>query len=133
MNERRIDTLAVDVCTECRGLWIDWFDGDTLTVAQMSAPLSMRAPTPMRADARCPRCTRPLEARNHEAIGPVVHRCIECAGTFVPREVFDALVAFEPPRSEHPHEEKRPPEPGAPIRSLEELIARVAYAFGLKR
>jgi Zn-finger nucleic acid-binding protein len=101
MERRSAQDAEVDVCRECRGLWIDWFDGDTWMVANDALPLSMRDPLPLPAHAPCPRCTAVLFSARHEKTGPVVLRCPECFGTFVPRAALDDLVAFSP-KSERP-------------------------------
>jgi hypothetical protein len=104
MEERGAADVMVDVCPNCRGLWIDWFDGDTVEVAAKAAPLSVRAPVAIDpAKALCPRCIRPLSFTSHAiheghvsgpimGVGPVLLRCGECGGSFVPRTVFDELL-----------------------------------------
>jgi Zn-finger nucleic acid-binding protein len=106
MDERQVEEALIDVCPACHGLWLDWFDGDTLSLTYDVMPLSMRAPVAMPTDASCPRCTTRLEPRAHEGAGPLLHRCGECHGTFVPREAADALLEWSPPPSKKPTEEE---------------------------
>lgn len=104
MEERGAHDVMVDVCPGCRGLWIDWYDGDTVEVALKAAPLSVRAPVPIVPEkALCPRCHRPMLGttlvahadaitESKHGLGAYVLRCGECAGTFVPRTAFDELL-----------------------------------------
>jgi len=94
MELRAAGDATIDVCPTCRGLWLDWFDGDTLTLAELAMPLSRRASAPIPARVACPRCSRPLEERAHDANGPIVWRCLECAGSFLPRATVEALLIW---------------------------------------
>jgi hypothetical protein len=42
----------------------------------------------------CPRCSHPLEERAHDTSGPIVWRCLECAGSFLPRATVEALLIW---------------------------------------
>jgi Zn-finger nucleic acid-binding protein len=94
MDVRAAGDATIDVCPKCRGLWLDWFDGDTLALAEAAMPISRRPMAPVPAEAPCPRCSRALEERAHEAGGPVVWRCTECAGSFLPRGTVEALLIW---------------------------------------
>jgi Zn-finger nucleic acid-binding protein len=104
MNERQVDEALIDVCPACHGLWFDWLDGDTFSLTVGVMPLSMRAPVVVPIDATCPRCTKPLESRAHDGAGPILHRCSDCAGSFITREAATALLEWEPPPSVKPPE-----------------------------
>jgi ssDNA-binding Zn-finger/Zn-ribbon topoisomerase 1 len=131
MEERGAQDVMVDVCPNCRGLWIDWFDGDTVEVASKAAPLSVRAPVAIDlSKAFCPRCQRPLNFTNHVVhehasgnlanVGPVLLRCGECGGTFVPRTVFDEMLEL----ANHPDEETIPDSPlGKLLAALRRIFA----------
>ncbi len=88
----------IDVCPDCKGLWIDWYDGDLANVASDAAPLSVPLLPPTAGSdelrAGCPRCQCTLAAEMFvdEKKGPTIHRCAECGGAFVPRSSFDAIV-----------------------------------------
>jgi Zn-finger nucleic acid-binding protein len=92
----------LDVCDACGGLWVDWFDGEIqpLAVEAETARLDRGMPLPRPrsgvGDPRggCPRCGRALvpellrfsDAAEGELVSGVeLHRCSECAGSFVPR------------------------------------------------
>ncbi len=97
MEARSLSEAMVDTCPRCRGLWVDWFDGELISVVKESAPLSFR-PTvdvdPTRC--RCPRCDRVLMPETFSG-SILLLRCEECAGCFVPREAFTALMELELP------------------------------------
>ena len=95
MEARILEGCTVDVCSSCRGLWGDWFDGDLLDVARQTGPLSQRAPVLFDpARAACPRCLRPMTFGNAEGLATMVLRCGECGGTFVPRAAFADVLAY---------------------------------------
>ena len=94
MDLRAAGDATIDVCPTCRGLWLDWFDGDTLSLAELAMPLSRRASAPVPAKVLCPRCSDPLEERAHDTSGPIVWRCLECAGSFLPRATVEALLIW---------------------------------------
>ena len=103
MELRSLSEAMVDTCPRCRGLWVDWFDGDLLSVVHEVAPLSLRpsvALDPTRAHA-CPRCSHTLTPETFGG-SVLLLRCMECAGCFVPREAFTALLELDlPAHSRH--------------------------------
>ncbi len=127
METESVGDAEVDVCTVCRGIWIDWFDGEIRKVARTvvateRARGSVPPPphSPLRAEANatgaCPRCTRQLtsepyvvhttvgEAQAHTSVsqgtGADLLRCEECAGVFVPRASAGLLATL--PADEEP-------------------------------
>ncbi len=88
---------VVDVCRECAGIWVDWFDGELTGIARDAggarpAPESARpgkAITPS-----CPRCRRPLHEERYRDGAAVLLRCGECAGAFVPRASAKAIASL---------------------------------------
>jgi Zn-finger nucleic acid-binding protein len=112
MELRPAGDAMIDVCPTCRGLWLDWFDGDTLSLTELALPLSRRPGVAMRGEPPCPRCVRPLAEQGHEVTGPAVWRCGECAGTFLSRDAVDALLIWagtqwQPPPADAPPESLR--------------------------
>jgi Zn-finger nucleic acid-binding protein len=93
MDRRTIAEATIDVCSRCKGLWVDWFDGELTQVAREAAPLSV-ASTAVEGVSSfgCPLCQRILVSEEHAPGAARVWRCGECAGSFVPRASFDALV-----------------------------------------
>ena len=90
MEQRILEGCTVDVCGKCRGLWVDWFDGELLEVTRQMGALSHREPVAIPQDAGCPRCHRALAwGTPHTLL-----RCGECGGTFVPRPAFDELLGL---------------------------------------
>lgn len=95
MEQRLLSEATVDTCAQCRGLWVDWFDGDLVAIVKESAPLSFRPAVELPIGAPCPRCTRALMP---ESVGDVtLLRCAECAGCFVPRAAFNAVLDLDLP------------------------------------
>ena len=104
MREERTPSAEIDVCDECGGVWLDWFDGEPHAVAAEVEERRRGTPIPpMTARVRrCPRCTRTLDAdvlpwldaREGELdAGVEVFRCGECAGIFLPRSSTHLLHA----------------------------------------
>jgi len=122
MEQRLLSEATVDTCPQCRGLWVDWFDGELVAIVKESAPLSFRATGDLPRDAACPRCTRAL-AREAFA-GVQLLRCGECAGSFVPRDAFNALLDLDP------HALVRPEAPAEKKSAFERLLRAVAKLFG---
>lgn len=93
MESSPIEDAVIDHCLECAGIWVDWFDGDLPgVIRQVSAARGPRAPG--RGSGSCPRCQRPLEGEHVSgSVGYGIFRCGECAGTFIPRGSFDAVIA----------------------------------------
>jgi Zn-finger nucleic acid-binding protein len=130
MDRRQAQEAEVDVCGSCRGLWIDWFDGDAWTVASDALPLSERAPVVLPQGASCPRCEGPLSPGRHANTGPVVLRCAECFGTFVPRASLPQLLAFPPQSARVPlAEAEAEPRPSSD-RHRETFVDRIKRALG---
>lgn len=96
MELRNAGESVVDVCPTCRGLWIDWLDGDTRAVTELAMPLSIRADPPITRAPDCPRCKEALAQQTSSPGGLSLWRCGGCAGTFLPRSMVDTILALEP-------------------------------------
>jgi len=76
----------VEVCRQCRGIFLDWFDGEPRALASALVPPVdglWVGPEPGRVPGACPRCAVRLDVELFEGRGPYVHRCSACAGLFV--------------------------------------------------
>jgi Zn-finger nucleic acid-binding protein len=93
LDVRLLRDAEVDVCGQCKGIWMDWFDGELSEVAMQASPMSVpsAAITPPMTTT-CPHCRRPMVLQPYGADGPDLWRCGECAGAFVPRASFEALM-----------------------------------------
>ncbi len=113
------EQAAVDVCETCRGVWFDWFDGETSDLARSIPTVDGSAPVGKKNGA-CPRDGAPLETHAYLDSGPEVERCPTCLGLFAPRARIPQLRAFH----------QRMPETKAPdpVRR-ESLLARLWHAF----
>jgi len=109
--------VTVDVCSACRGVWFDWFDGETSSLARHLDTLSIRAAVGARGGG-CPRDGAPLVEVPYLDVGPKVERCPTCFGVFAERPRIAALQAF--------HE--RMPQGPEPIERTS-LLSRIWHAF----
>jgi Zn-finger nucleic acid-binding protein len=99
MQERMTTQAAVDVCEQCSGMWVEWFDGEMTQVARESGGLPEAVPTNNAGGSRtCPSCRVDLTPKRYPdpVDGAEVLRCGECAGAFVPRASFEALTSASP-------------------------------------
>jgi Zn-finger nucleic acid-binding protein len=90
---------VVDVCRDCAGIWVDWFDGELTGIARDTG--AAKAPPPSAPAGKtltpsCPRCRRPLHEERYRDGAPVILRCGECAGAFVPRASAQAIASLSP-------------------------------------
>jgi Transcription factor zinc-finger len=94
MSELRLAEIdvTVDVCEVCRGVWFDWFDGETSALAEHLDTETVDAPPSV--VGHCPRDGSALESRAYLDAGPPVHRCPTCLGLFAARAQIAALQAF---------------------------------------
>lgn len=119
MSEVRLPAteVAVDVCEVCRGVWFDWFDGETSALATELDTHAVAAPSS--TIGPCPRDGGGLEAHPYLDQGPLVFRCPTCLGLFAPRAQIAALQAFH---------RRMPPSTHEPIERTS-LLARLWHAF----
>jgi Zn-finger nucleic acid-binding protein len=103
LEPQALDDAEIDVCPSCRGLWLDWFDGEIASLVKkararpdIGAGVGSSASTDGR-EPRCPRCGEPLGIDFVHGVGLL--RCGACAGVFVERQNVAALADVVP-RSE---------------------------------
>lgn len=96
MGSQQSELAIVDLCPDCNGLWIDWFDGEIASVAAGVGGLPP-AHVPTRAGGACPVCAVPLALAPYGDDAVDILRCGECAGAFVPRASYERLVLEGPP------------------------------------
>lgn len=82
---------TIDVCPSCGGIWVDWFDGEIIRMAQ-GAPRSAPAGHATGGASACPRCHSALAREGYLDTGAAILRCADCVGAFVPREAVALLV-----------------------------------------
>jgi Zn-finger nucleic acid-binding protein len=95
MTEKNLYDAVVDVCGDCHGVWVDWFDGDLGHVIEQVSendPSSARAHETQISGA-CPKCQARLVAEDRSD-GVSLLRCGDCGGAFVPRSSFMPLIAL---------------------------------------
>jgi Zn-finger nucleic acid-binding protein len=85
----------VDVCRHCRGIYLDWLDGEPRElVRHVVTPLggSVVGAEPRKLEGACPRCAVPFVAELYQSRGPWVHRCSGCQGIFVDFAAAEVLA-----------------------------------------
>jgi hypothetical protein len=112
------DRLVLTRCQDCRGVWFDWFDGETSRLAHGMELLEGQA-SQMREGGACPRDAAPLEIHPYLDAGPPVARCPDCLGLFAGRSQLAALASF------HVQMPEASPEPI----ERASLLARLWHAF----
>jgi Zn-finger nucleic acid-binding protein len=114
MSEKNLYDAVVDVCGDCHGVWVDWFDGDLGHVIEQVSedPVRASANRETRFGGACPKCQARLLSENR-ADGALLLRCGDCGGAFVPRASFMPLIALA-------HQE-----PEIPARKSSSVIARL--------
>jgi Zn-finger nucleic acid-binding protein len=125
LDARLLRDAEVDVCGRCKGIWMDWFDGELSEVAMQASPMSLpsaaiAAPT----STTCPHCRRPMVLQQYGANGPDLWRCGECAGAFVPRASFEALMEAVAASETPPQKEG---EPGSPFARMLSVLRRLLH------
>jgi Zn-finger nucleic acid-binding protein len=95
MSEKNLYDAVVDVCGDCHGVWVDWFDGDLGHVIEQVSEDSPTSASPRetKASGACPKCQARLMSENR-ADGVLLFRCGDCGGAFVPRASFMPLIAL---------------------------------------
>lgn len=118
MSEVRLESdITVDVCVACRGVWFDWFDGETSALATQLDTDAIHAPSSVAGP--CPRDGTALETHPYLDAGPIVQRCPTCLGLFAPRSQIGALQRFH---------ERMPDKAQEPI-ERSSLLSRLWHAF----
>ena len=86
--------MKVELCGQCGGVWIEWFDGPVQQVSRKLGAIAF----PLAAqrgraedDFSCPECRSPL-VRESRSEASWLYRCGVCAGAFVPREALDGVA-----------------------------------------
>ena len=95
MVERRRpgDDESYCECDACRGIWVDWWDGEASGIAR-TVPAHPSATPGGQKGGACPRDGTPLIDRPYLDAGPVVERCPTCLGLFARREQVRPLAEF---------------------------------------
>jgi len=114
LEATQVGEATIDVCPQCQGIWVDWFDGDLPSIAREVRLKGAEAG--QGGDSRCPLCREALAAEVH--LEAEVLRCAACSGVFVPRPSVDVLLEARDP--------SEPKEDG-----LEGVLDRIQRFFGL--
>ena len=105
MQLQETSASALDICADCGGVWMDWFDGNPIATAKtLDAHAGARPAKP--GAWHCPECRVPMTHSRYptESDGAWVARCGTCAGTFVAAAELRTL-AHSPLRNEDSSED----------------------------
>jgi len=98
----------IDVCPSCRGIWLDWFDGEVTSLvrkARKRPELGTAGGSAGATGARTPCCPRCAEALTIDFVhGVGLLRCRSCIGVFVERQNVATLADVTPPTEREPSE-----------------------------
>lgn len=97
MDLRAVDGARVDVCPNCGGVWLDWFDGDPVRLARRVSS-NPRVQEAKPDEGHCPRCQVHLAPEEFRDVGPLMYRCDQCFGLLVPGGAVALLAAQAPER-----------------------------------
>lgn len=98
--------VEIDVCVECRGIWLDQGELETISNGKGFAPHAQAVEEV--SYLRCPRCDTRRFATIHMEEG-VLAQCTECQGLFVEGKVLDPLSGLPAPPHRHPSAEDTGP------------------------
>ncbi len=97
MEERSTAEALIDVCQQCGGVYLDWFDGEPHLALAGWAP-SARTPNPVqRLSGHCPKCGGGFEGEELLGTGSMVFRCTGCAGFFATEAAAKMIAGYTEP------------------------------------
>lgn len=98
------DESLIDVCPQCRWVFIEFFDGEPVAIARELRQVLAGSDPPSLPDApiRCPDCEVVADIVPFENGGPPLWRCGSCAGILATPATLRALASYEPPRTTLP-------------------------------
>lgn len=114
---------GIDLCPECSGVFLDFFDGDPSILARtLRSHLNDDSLAPgfrhFSDKIACPDCEATLNSSLYGGNGPSLFRCPTCAGVFLTKRQFRELAAYEETAYSDEHEDDWFSKLVAAIRSL---------------
>lgn len=90
---------GVDLCQECSGVFLDFFDGDPSILARaLGSHLNDNSLVTgfqhYSEHLACPDCKATFNSSLYGGDGPSLFRCPTCAGVFLTRRQFRELAAY---------------------------------------
>lgn len=107
LDARQAGEATIDVCGHCRGIFLDWHDGDPRELVRgLVTPLSALpvGDAPPKLPGACPRCAVPFHVELFEERGPWLQRCEGCHGIFLDVVAAEVLASTSSPDSLPPDE-----------------------------
>lgn len=91
-------TPAIDVCRECRWVFVEFFDGEPVSVARGVRELVTEGPVASAAaPLTCPDCGTTLQQAGYEGAGPLLWRCGDCMGLVADFATLEQLARHHLP------------------------------------
>ncbi len=105
MEQRRLsvhsETVTVDECPQCRGVFIDYFDGEPTAIAvelrETLEPVNTQLDT-----VSCTDCNVTMRLQAYLDSGPDLYRCSACMAAFLTPQQIEALAGFTLSEPEEP-------------------------------
>jgi Zn-finger nucleic acid-binding protein len=98
MEERSTVDALIDVCPECGGIYLDWFDGEPTAALQGWAPTHDPNQAPIQSlKGVCPKCGGGLVGEELPGTGAIIFRCVGCAGFFATEPAAKMIAGHTEP------------------------------------
>jgi len=102
MDRTELDSAVVERCAQCRGVWIDFFDGEFAGIARELDPGGPMGES-SKSKVGCVDCKVEMPRVSYLREGPKLHRCPDCLGTFAtPKQLASLAAYFETETDEPP-------------------------------
>jgi hypothetical protein len=103
MEERPTAEALIDVCPQCGGVYLDWFDGEPQVALAGWAPQPHSRHPVQRLTGHCPKCGGGFEGEELGGTGAMIFRCTGCMGFYATEDAARMIAGYtEPLPSEAP-------------------------------
>jgi len=93
----RAESAAVDVCDQCGGVFLEFFDGEPGSLARgVLEHLEQVSDAGESGTPTCPDCGLPMSSMRYMKTGPRLARCGNCMGVYVTARQLQPLAEFVP-------------------------------------
>ncbi len=99
MDVVTVGAESLDVCGQCSGIFVDWFDGEIQALLEgyeASSGGPARTQLGSQTLGPCPKCRVPMTEDVHARSGANIFRCTACGGAFVPLKARAPIVFAGP-------------------------------------
>ena len=95
------ETVTVDECSQCRGVFLDYFDGEPTAIAAMLC-VSLEPSNAQLGAVSCTDCNVKMRLQAYLETGPDLYRCSACMAAFLTPGQIAALAGFTLPEPDEP-------------------------------